>query len=368
MGIIGLGFEGFRPSISDLSTREMMFEAAHKAYADAGIDPRKDADSFVSCDEDFWEGWSITDEMVPDQIGAARRTLCTVAADGITGIGQAFMHILSGMAEIAVVEAHSKVADVVDKEVVEKMALDPSYLRPLGLDSDSLAALEMSAFMNKTGIRREELDSYIFTAKARGLKNARASYGAKVSKRDLKDARIISTPMLSFDKANYSEASIVLVLASDRWIKKNHVDAVYIDAISWSSSIPWYEGGSVVSPEYAANSFAKVKTETGKSLGNFDILEIDDTYSYKFFQHLYAISGDKKEVISMAGEDFVNPSGGAIAVGHLIEASGLHRVLECILQLRGDAGPLQLKRVSRALAISWRGIPTATGAAIALSR
>jgi len=62
----------------------------------------------------------------------------------------------------------------------------------------------------------------------------------------------------------------------------------------------------------------------------------------------------------------LNPSGGSLGTGYLIEASGLHRVLECVLQLRGTAGASQVK-AERAFALSWRGYPTGTGAAAVLS-
>src|SRR5205823_1764349 len=55
----------------------------------------------------------------------------------------------------------------------------------------------------------------------------------------------------------------------------------------------------------------------------------------------------------------VNPSGGSLGVGHLLEATGLHRTLEAVLQLRGEAGRLQIPRAKKALVQSWRGIPTA---------
>src|SRR3989454_3246907 len=87
-----------------LSTRELMFEAASRAYEDAGIDPRKDVGSFVCCTEDFWEGISITDEYMPDQLGAVLRPLCTISSDGIIGLATACMHIMSGIADVAVVE------------------------------------------------------------------------------------------------------------------------------------------------------------------------------------------------------------------------------------------------------------------------
>src|SRR5208282_3306664 len=161
VGIIGVGYEGFRPMVTDLSTRELMFEAASKAYDDASIDPRKEVGSFVCCTEDLWEGWSITDEMVPDQIGAAGRPLCTIPADAITGLGTVVMHILSGVADVAVLEAHSKAADVLDKKAVEDLAIDPTFMRPLGLDADRLAALEMDGFMRKSGHRIGEVDEVV---------------------------------------------------------------------------------------------------------------------------------------------------------------------------------------------------------------
>src|SRR5207249_3869832 len=62
IGIVGVGYAGFDSMTPGLSTRELMFEAATRAYEDAGIDPRKDVQSFVCCTEDFWEGISISDE------------------------------------------------------------------------------------------------------------------------------------------------------------------------------------------------------------------------------------------------------------------------------------------------------------------
>src|SRR5579864_7212896 len=122
VGIVGIGCEGFRPVVSDLSTRELMFEAATRAYDDASIEARKDVGSFICCTEDFWEGWSITDEMVPDQIGGAGRPVCTIAGDAITGLGNAIMHLASGVADVVALEAHSKASDVTDRAAVDVMA------------------------------------------------------------------------------------------------------------------------------------------------------------------------------------------------------------------------------------------------------
>src|SRR2546428_2282796 len=102
-----------------------MLESASRAYEDAGIDPRKDVHSFLCCTEDFWEGISIADEYMPDQLGAVLKPLCTISSDGIVGLATACMHIMSGIADVAVVESHSKISDVVNPEEISSFALDP---------------------------------------------------------------------------------------------------------------------------------------------------------------------------------------------------------------------------------------------------
>ena len=47
VAIVGVGHTQFRATSPGLSYKELMFEAATKAYADAGVDPRRDVDSFV---------------------------------------------------------------------------------------------------------------------------------------------------------------------------------------------------------------------------------------------------------------------------------------------------------------------------------
>jgi len=370
VGIIGVGYEGFRPAITDLSTRELMYQAASKAYSDAGVDPRKDIGSFICCTEDLWEGWSITDEMVPDQIGGARRPVCTVPGDGILGIGQAVMHIRSGVAEVVSVEAHSKVADVLDKQAVENLALDPAFHRVQGVNFDVLAGLEMSSFLVKSGFTRDDASRAIISEKSKAMRNGRASYGAELEIDEVNEAEPISTPLRRYDKAEYAEGGVVVVLASETWVKKMRKNAVAIDGVAWRSSTPWYEGGDPVAARYARDSYRSVLKQSGvKGIDSFDILELDDTYSYKLLQHLVSIgvsTAEAKRVFEGDGRS-LNPSGGSLGCGYFIEASGLHRVLECVLQLRGEAGGNQIKGPRRALALSWRGNPTGTGAALALS-
>jgi acetyl-CoA C-acetyltransferase len=369
--IVGVGAAGFKRAVPELSTRELMFEAAALAYRDAGINPRKEVDSFITTSEDLWEGWSISDEMVPDQLGGAGRPVCTIPGDAITCLGNAAMHIMSGLAQVVVLEAHSKTSDVLDKEAVEDLAQEPTLIRPLEMGSDTLAALEMEAFLGGSGFGIEDCDAVIANSRKRGAANPLASFAPKRVRMTGTDSEVLSSPLRRADKAPCADAAVVLVLASTEWARKNRREAVGVDGVAWSSSLPWFDGGDPAIAGYARASFERAAKQAGLAHGvrSLDLVEVDDTYSFKLLQHLLSLSKDKGEAsAALSGEGpVVNPSGGSLALGNLIEASAMHRLYEVVLQLRGDGGRRQVKRARRALVQSWRGVPTATGGVAILS-
>src|SRR5215471_2582204 len=151
VAIIGIGYTSLQPTSVSRSFKELTFEAAQKAYADAGV-RFDEISSFVTCAEDFNEGISIFDEYTPDQLGAVQKPMHTVTHDGLCGIADAAMQIRAGVAEIVVVEAHSKASNIVTPDWVLDYALDPIYNRPLNFNPHALAALEMNRFIHETGI------------------------------------------------------------------------------------------------------------------------------------------------------------------------------------------------------------------------
>jgi acetyl-CoA C-acetyltransferase len=72
-------------------------------------------------------------------------------------------------------------------------------------------------------------------------------------------------------------------------------------------------------------------------------------------------------VMEKNGDMPVNLSGGSLGAGYTFEMTGLQRVLEVVLQLRGEAGKRQVSDAETGLAQCWRGIPTTSGAVAVLS-
>ena len=133
VAIIGVGWSGYRPITPELSYKELMYEAALRAYNDAGVDPRRDIESFVTVAEDFHEGTSIFDEYTPDQLGAVLKPMHTISGDGLHGLATAFMLVKTGQFSIVAVEGHSKASNLLSMPGVVAYAQDPVLNRPYGL-------------------------------------------------------------------------------------------------------------------------------------------------------------------------------------------------------------------------------------------
>ena len=102
-----------------------------------------------------------------------------------------------------------------------------------------------------------------------------------------------------------------------------------------------------------------------------DVAEIHDVSAYHELMVYEALGfcspGDGKELIGrgateMTGEIPVNPSGGALASNPYF-ATGLVRVAEAALQVRGEAGDRQVKGANTALAQGSYGL-AAQGASV----
>ena len=370
VAIIGAGSTKYDAKTPDQSYREMIFEAATKAYKDAGVS-HNDIQSFVTCAEDFIEGYSIADEYTPDQLGAVLKPMQTVPGDYIQGLATAYMMIQAGLFKIVAVEAHSKFSNIKTPNEVAAFALDPVYNRPLNFNPHFVAGLEMNRYLHDSGNTATHCAAVVVKNKKNALKNPLAAYAEELNINDVEKSEEVSWPLRQHDVSKKADGCIVMVLASEDAAKSLSKKPVWIKGISWLSDTPGLETrewGRAVYAELASKK-AYQMADIKNPAKDIDVIEVDDEYSYKELQHLEALGLCEKGAagkLIMDGKMGSNISGGSLGLGHLLEASGAARTYEVLLQLRGEAGDRQLKKANVGLAQSWRGIPTTTGAVIIL--
>ncbi len=380
VAVIGVGYTSFNSLTPEVNWKELMFEAAQKAYQDAGIDPRKDVDSFITCAEDFWEGFSIFDEFTPDQLGAVLRPMHTVTGDGLLGLANAYMQIKTGLFDIVVVEAHSKISELLTYEDVVQLAFDPIYEAPLSGDVHPyyVAGLEMRAYLEATGTTEEQCAAVVVQHKRAAFFNPVAEFEAQLEIDDVMGSGYAFDPLKRLEIAPRADGSIVFVLAGGEIARRLRGCPVYLEGIGWSSESPWIAARSPYA-EYAQRAAQRAYEMAGiqNPRREIDLAEVDDQFAFKALQHLEALGlarpGEagprmREGAFGPEGEMAVNRSGGSLGCGHLLEASGLARALEIVLQLRGEAGTRQIKDARVGVAQSWRGVPHGTGAVAVFSR
>ncbi len=377
VAIVGIGWYGFRSITPELSYKEIMYEAAVRAYADAGIDPRADVDSFVSVAEDFNEGTSIFDEYVPDQIGAVLRPVETIPGEGLHGLITAFMQIKTGLLDIVVVEGHSKASNILHPAHILAYAMDPIWNRPLGAHPYFIAGLEMQRYLYETGATHEQCAQVVVKNRGNALFNPLAAHPAELTVGDVLDSEPVAEPLTRLEVAPPADGSIVMVLASEQAARALTDQPIWIRGVGWANGSFSLENREWVDLDYARIAAEMAYRTAGIRYpkGDLDFVEVDDTFAYKELQHLEAIGlcrpGEaglltEEGATSLEGDLPVNPSGGSLGCGHLLDATGLGRALEVVLQLRGEAGMRQLADVSTGAAFAWRGLPTTSAAMVIL--
>jgi len=378
VAIVGIGCTGFRSITPEQSYKEMVYEAAMRAYTDAGVDPRRDVDSFITVAEDFHEGTSIFDEYTPDQIGGALKSVHTITGDGLHGIASAYMLIRTGQFDVVAVEGHSKASNIKTLPEVTAYAQDPILNRPLKLNSHFIAGLEMNRYLFESGSTPEQCAAVVVKNKFNALKNPAAAYAADLTIEDVLTGPPLSWPLGVRETAEHADGAIVMVLASEEKASSLTDKPIWILGTGWSNDSPsleYRDWAHAIYTEVAAR-IAYRQAGINNPLEAVDIAEIDDTYAYKELQALEALGFCREgEAGILTTEGFTSPesglpvnvSGGSLGMGNLLDANGLARAYEIALQLRGEAGLRQVEDVSIGLAQSWRGVPTTSGAVLILA-
>jgi len=363
VAVVGIGETPARPVTPDVSYRELIYQAAMHAYEDAGID-HTEVDGFISSAEDFLEGTSIFDEYVPDQIGGAMKPVYTVSADGIFSIISGVMQIRSGIADVVLIEAHSKASEVVNIKDVLGLAYDPLYIAPLKFDPYFLAGLEAQRYLFKHGIDRDALASVVYMNKSNAILNPLAAYSERVPLQSLLTAPETYSPLTDMDISRHADYSCVMILAAEEVAKKLTDCPVWVRGVGFCSGSPNVDSRKLGVSDAARMAAQMAYSTAGVTPEELDVAEVDDMFSHRELMHLEALGLSDCPWADISSGEFlaggllpINTSGGALGFGHVLEASGLAKATEIVKQLRCEAGQRQVD-AELGLAHAWRGLPT----------
>lgn len=363
VAIIGVAQTKYQ-RIIPASHDEMAYEVTTKALEDAGL-TIDDIDNTITCCNDFWDGRTISCMTVTDATGSSRVPTTNVEEDGTFGALMGMMRILSGDFNITLVVAQSKGSEGVPGIITNAM-FDPIYERILGLDAINSAALQARMYMTRYGITEEQCAKVSVKNHRNAKNNPYAQIPMDITVEDVLSSRVLSDPIKLLDTSPVSDGACAIILARESYAKRLCPKPVWIKGVGHCADT-YHIGDRDLSDVRALETAAK-KAYSMAGIHNprkeIDVVELYDAFSYMELMWMEGLGFCDRGrggalmdsgATQIEGDIPVNPSGGVLSA-HPVLAAGLARIIEAVLQIRGEAGTRQVERTRVALAHGIGGI------------
>ena len=363
VGIVGHGITIERENL-DWAVEDTVFYTVRKALNSAGMSV-EDIDTVVQAGDDVTDGLAIQHVQTVEAAGAYLKEESKVERDGAWAVYYAMIRILTGKFRTAMVAGFSKGSQC-GLSAMSGMCADPFYLRPVGGDADTIAAIQAGYFSQRSGAGERDFAEVARKNRKSGMKNSRIMQGegGDYTLEQILNAPKIATPLNELNTGRTGDGCVAVILASEDYIKEKKLSASYITGVSHISDAyyPTYRNFSrLIGAEKAAQSAYKM---AGITSDKIQLAEVQENYSHQELM-LYEALGFCKEGEAVKflregntqidGKLPVNPSGG-VTCGNIIYGSGLARVMEASLQVQGKAGDVQVKGIKTAVAHAQAGL------------
>ena len=364
VAVIGVGQSSFVRGYEG-SIRELAFEAFREAMQDAGI-TQKNVDASVFCSAPEYDKQRSPAGVLAEYLGLIPQPTFyveTVCSSSSTGVKVAYSMIKSGLHDIVVVLGFQKMSEITSAESQERMGrgADIQWESPFGTMMPAYYAMYAQAYMAKNGLTYDDLTGVRVKSATYGTVNERAVYRKGVKPQDFdpnnpegKLAPMVASPLRVGDCCANADGSSCIILASAEKAKALSKKPVWILGIGAASEAvnmagrPDFSKGLSVGYKAAEQAYKMA----GVGPKDIDIAEVHDCFTIAeimAYEGLgFAIPGEGKELIRAKetykeGRIPVNVDGGLLSKGHPIGATGGSQMRTIVLQLRGEAGQMQVK-------------------------
>lgn len=357
IAVVGVAQTPYERRKKDQTFYDMVYDVTVKAIEDAGY-TLEDIDNVITVSNDFWDGRTISSMAVQEAAGAHDKNVSTVEGDGTFGAFYGAMRVLGGFRTTLVV-AHSKGSEGDPKYITNGM-FDPIYHRPLGIDAVTAAALQANAYMTRYRVTEEQCARVSVKNHGNARNNPMAQLPMQITVEDVMRSRKIADPLKLLDCSPVSDGAAAIIIADEGMAKKARKAPVWIKGIAHCADAYLLGDRDLADPralrEAARRAYAMAGIADPRR--EVDLVELYDAFSYMEPLWLEGMgfcgAGEggrltESGATAMGGELPVNPSGGVLSA-HAVLVAGMARIIECALQIRGEAGARQVDGARTALA------------------
>ena len=365
----------------DESVKSLTSAAVVEALGDAGLETRDIQSAwFSNTRQPMLEGQNtIRGQIALRAAGITAIPIVNVenaCASGSTAILQAMAAIRANMIDIALVVGTDKMVfpdrpekvaaafaggtDVHDRDgvldyIVSIGGEKPGPDRSLFMD---LYAAQARVHMERFGTTQEDFARIASNTHCHGSRNPKAQYRTPFTVEEVLADKPIVYPFTRAMCAPVSDGAAAAVLCSEQALHRiGGARAVRIRACALVSTMERQKD------DYAKHIGRRAANaayeEAGVGPDDIDVVEVHDATAYAAIQQIENLglceAGEvgsrlRQGDFRIGGRSPVNPSGGLLARGHPVGATGIAQLYELTTQLRGEAGPRQVDKARLAIA------------------
>ena len=360
IAIIGVGQSKFVRGYPG-SIRELAFEGFKEALENAQI-PVTDIGASIICSAPEYDKQRSPSGVFAEYLGLTPQPtfyLESLCSSTSMGLRMAYSLIKSGLHDIVAVVGFQKMSEISSAESQERMGrgADIQWESPFGTMMPAYYAMFAKAHMEKYGTTLEEMALVRVKSATYGQINEKALFRKPVVPENFIDpdhfmSGPVSSPLRVGDCCANADGSSCLIVASEEKAKALSLKPVWILGLGAASASVNMSGrdqfsGLAVAQEAARQAYEMARVEPR----HIDIAEVHDCFTISeimAYEDLgFVERGGGKNLIKSKetykeGIIPVNVDGGLLSKGHPIGATGGSQIRTIVLQLRDEAGEMQV--------------------------
>lgn len=370
--IAGIG-ETEQGKIPNKSSFQFLSEASKLAIEDAGI-KKEDVDGLVTAfslvEQTFMHCTTFA-----DYFGLRPRYFSSVAIGGATAVwmvAEAAMAIASGQADVVLcVRGDNTLSGISSSGMVAliREMCHTEFEFPYGLTTPGGYALAAQRYLYEYNARQEHLAAVAVTMRKHAALKPNAMHKEPLTIEDVINSRVIAAPLHKYDCSIISDGGAAFIVTTEEKAKSLGVQKplVYLWGMGEGYSHQYLTSLKNLDQIYSAieTSGQRAFRTAGVGPKDIDVAFLYDCFTITVLLELEGLGFvPKGEAGPFAlegrleiGKDLpVNTHGGLLSQAHL---GAMHHVVEAVAQLRGEAGPRQVKDAEVALVHGNGGIVSA---------
>lgn len=213
-------------------------------------------------------------------------------------------------------------------------------------------AMRAQRYMHENDVEPADLALVSVKARRHGSLNPCAQMRTPTTVEDVLASRMVSTPLTLFQACPNGDGAAALVLTTAELAGRYPTPPVWIRASVLHSGQPRTGFRDMTVAQISQHSATEAYEQAGIAPEDIDVVELHDAFTIAELMYYEALGFAKpgtavdllrRGATTFGGSIVVNPSGGLLAKGHPIGATGAAQAVEIVWQLRGQCGPRQVE-------------------------